>query len=892
MSAPALTITGNIQTIFGVSDTGGTVRFQLCNYGNNIPRIPGTGFIVATNVAAPVVSGSWSTPIWNNTTDITPSGTYYVVWYVSDSGVTTAQVPYILSGSGTVDLSTLTPMVSIPVVPMSPVIYANPTSAQTISGYPLSLAAGLQLPTGQGVSWNADTGISRLGVASLAIGNGTAGNMSGILQLTSIVSVNGGGNKGVYTTGTSDYLLSLYTDNKTYIGPSVDRNNANTGETVIYRSGTGNTGNGTLTVNGAASPAAAFTFGGNIQLAGTSNLVQFWSGSSFDTGLSRGAAGQVNVGNGNPGDVTGTLWCNGITSFGAINTPTYQVSASSGVIKFYSGGSYDTGLSRTAAGTVAVGNGTTGDYSGTLKCGTVNANTLAPISSALNISVGSPGTINWNSDTGLSRGGSGNIYVGNGTFADSSGTLTASSVIATILNVGSTSGVVKFWGGSSYDVGLSRGAAGNVYVGNGTAGNMGGTLVANQVSANTGCITNLQIQTASGAVQFYGGSSYDTGLSRGAARSVYVGNGTAQDQSGFLTANTLYANWFRMPVSNGAFTFWGTSSYDTGISRGAAGQINIGNGSAGDYSGQLYASTEVLMGSYLALNTATVTKWWGTSSYDTGLSRTAAGQVAVGNGTAGDSTGALYANNLNASSYVNTSNLFMTSSISVAKFWSGSSYDTGISRLAAKCIVVGNGTPGDNTGTIVATNAQILSAEAFGTTGDVGFSRTAAGTVAVGNGTAQDTTGNLQLNLITKYGGVATVANGVGAIVAKADATAQAANIGTTTLYTVPAGGEGMYRVSAYVVVTQAATSSSTMPAVDFTWTDVDSGVSSSVWVTATGTNNYLGYNSQLASPQPAYAIINAKDSTTIQYSTASYASVGATAMQYAVHIKLQFLGN
>lgn len=40
MSAPALTITGNIQTIFGVSDTGGTVRFQLCNYGNNIPLNP------------------------------------------------------------------------------------------------------------------------------------------------------------------------------------------------------------------------------------------------------------------------------------------------------------------------------------------------------------------------------------------------------------------------------------------------------------------------------------------------------------------------------------------------------------------------------------------------------------------------------------------------------------------------------------------------------------------------------------------------------------------------------------------------------------------------------------------------------------------------------------
>jgi hypothetical protein len=147
---------------------------------------------------------------------------------------------------------------------------------------------------------------------------------------------------------------------------------------------------------------------------------------------------------------------------------------------------------------------------------------------------------------------------------------------------------------------------------------------------------------------------------------------------------------------------------------------------------------------------------------------------------------------------------------------------------------------------------------------------------------------------LTKVNNVPTVGPGVAAIVAKADATAQAANIGLTTLYTVPASGAGMYRISAYAVVTQAATTSSTLPNVQVSFTDNDTGITGLGPYSFTGTNtgNSVGASNSIpATPAAESAILNAKASTNIQYATTGYASSGATPMQYAVHIKLEYLG-
>lgn len=144
---------------------------------------------------------------------------------------------------------------------------------------------------------------------------------------------------------------------------------------------------------------------------------------------------------------------------------------------------------------------------------------------------------------------------------------------------------------------------------------------------------------------------------------------------------------------------------------------------------------------------------------------------------------------------------------------------------------------------------------------------------------------------ITSYNGVTTAAGGVPVIVAKYDATAQSANVSTSTvLYAVPAGGMGTYWVRPMVVVTQAAsggTPSSTMPEVNCAYTDNDSGVSISVFLGATSTANTVGTLTQSSG-----ATMRVKASTNITCGTAGYASAGTTAMQFAVHLDLFYAGN
>jgi hypothetical protein len=126
--------------------------------------------------------------------------------------------------------------------------------------------------------------------------------------------------------------------------------------------------------------------------------------------------------------------------------------------------------------------------------------------------------------------------------------------------------------------------------------------------------------------------------------------------------------------------------------------------------------------------------------------------------------------------------------------------------------------------------------------------------------------------------------------------TAQTGNINPTTLYAVPIGAGGMYRVSCYIVTTQAATVSSTLPSCVITWTDADTSVSPSFPITATSTQNIVGVVGPnvinnggviTSSPFP----INVKGGTNIQYNTSNYASSGATPMQFAIHIRLENLG-
>jgi hypothetical protein len=136
MSSPTIIITGNLENIFGVLYPNDKIIFSLENYGLNVPRVSGTGFLVETVQSVTANgSGAFSTALWGNDV-ITPSGTYYLVTFVSDAGLQIAQIPYILNGTGTFDLSAVAPMISTPNPYLPNYIVSNPPSSavQTIYG--------------------------------------------------------------------------------------------------------------------------------------------------------------------------------------------------------------------------------------------------------------------------------------------------------------------------------------------------------------------------------------------------------------------------------------------------------------------------------------------------------------------------------------------------------------------------------------------------------------------------------------------------------------------------------------------------------------------------------------------------------------------------------------
>lgn len=127
------------------------------------------------------------------------------------------------------------------------------------------------------------------------------------------------------------------------------------------------------------------------------------------------------------------------------------------------------------------------------------------------------------------------------------------------------------------------------------------------------------------------------------------------------------------------------------------------------------------------------------------------------------------------------------------------------------------------------------------------------------------------------------------------NATTQGANIAATAFYTSPAanalGGAapfaGKYRFTCYAVVTRAATTSSTLPSCGVTWIDADTGVSETVAaVSATNAGNALG------SFAGGMQIVSLQPGSVVSISTASFASSGATSMQYAVRASLEYIGN
>ncbi len=114
------------------------------------------------------------------------------------------------------------------------------------------------------------------------------------------------------------------------------------------------------------------------------------------------------------------------------------------------------------------------------------------------------------------------------------------------------------------------------------------------------------------------------------------------------------------------------------------------------------------------------------------------------------------------------------------------------------------------------------------------------------------------------------------------DATAQTADIGSTTL--IPSPTPGRYRVSGYIIVTTVDGGGSTLPSIILTWNDADNGQTQTFTLTPTDSHD------DLLHPQFNDAFLNVGNSGSIDFSTSGYASTTPAKMQFAIHITLEAL--
>lgn len=120
-----------------------------------------------------------------------------------------------------------------------------------------------------------------------------------------------------------------------------------------------------------------------------------------------------------------------------------------------------------------------------------------------------------------------------------------------------------------------------------------------------------------------------------------------------------------------------------------------------------------------------------------------------------------------------------------------------------------------------------------------------------------------------------------GSVVAKYGAKAQTANVAAYLTYKAPA--TGLYQVTNYIVASNTATGG-TLPAITTVFTDFDSAVATTHTL-ASASTSAAGTISQ--ETYEAFVGVG----TTIVLATTSYAAGSGTALQFAVHSRITFLG-
>jgi disulfide oxidoreductase YuzD len=192
---------------------------------------------------------------------------------------------------------------------------------------PFLMSNSLQLPSGTGIGFNADVGISRASAGSLNLGNGTPGNSTGTLILQTITA------SGSITAGaaTSFILSGRSKLNSSADGLATLQNNAGTGFTGLNLGG-----------NTSSFPRLARSGTAMMQTLGDGT-----AGGSF------GAGGMTPVGIGTPTQIFNTANTGQTASIGATTMFTVGAADANFIAHFYLG-QLNAGTGCSGAGSVGI----------------------------------------------------------------------------------------------------------------------------------------------------------------------------------------------------------------------------------------------------------------------------------------------------------------------------------------------------------------------------------------------------------------------------------------------------------------------------------------------------------------------------------------------------------
>lgn len=320
--------------VSGISATG-TPSSTTSLFGDGTWKTAATGSVtsVAQTFTGGLISVSGSPITSSGTLALTVAGTSGGIPYFSSastwatSAALAASALVIGGGAGAAPATTTTG---------TGVLTALGNATNAASGLvALDASANLQLGSTNVYKISTDNGISRLGAASLAIGNGTAGNFSGALKLNSLTAGTGSKTAPAIVMGST---AGMY-----------------------VRAGT------LINYSDSVTEYFSFATGGGLLRY---NLVWAWSSStpdvaSGDVGFSRVSAGLLALGNGTASDISGglqltrILGSSGALSLGAADAAA-PVAQTLQVQNVSTGTSNTNGANFTIAGSKGTGTGTGG----------------------------------------------------------------------------------------------------------------------------------------------------------------------------------------------------------------------------------------------------------------------------------------------------------------------------------------------------------------------------------------------------------------------------------------------------------------------------------------------------------------------------------------------------